>query len=354
MSKYRVRRRGMESAETYLDLMRLSFDEKSVAQKAQALPWLLSRHPKGHPSGSFFLTLEYKDKIVGGAIVLAETVWLDGVERPAFLPIGNHVHPDHRGRGLKMMKAMYDLSDTGVSMGIPNDKSFGVHRRFEASMSNLRTVRFRPYRAGTTLSRRRPRLSTFEPVLNAVSSAGLGLMDLTAPRLGRGERIERMDRFEADFDDFWRRARQNYAFLCVRSADRMNWRYHQAPFSDYVVDVLRRDEEIVGMVVSRVAERDGRKIGEISDILCLTPVSRDYALLLSVASRRLAKAGAEFGEFAFIGKHALNHAGRRSGFWFARRQRRVVANGFGPRDGEIVPRRINDLHFLRGDHDEDY
>ncbi len=354
MSGYEIKRRGLDISDTYLDLMRLSFDDVAVHHKAQALNWLFASRPQGHPTGSFFLTLEREGKILGGTIIAADTIWLDGAERPAFLPIGNHVHPDHRGRGLQLMKAMYQLSDAGVSLGLPNDRSFGVHRRFEASLSKLRTTRFRPYRAGGLLTKRKPALSALAPVLNALSVTSNGLIDNAGPRPRKHETVEQLDTFGPDVDAFWHEARQNHRFLCVRSAARMKWRYQDAPFSQYDVDVLRRDGSIKGIIVSRATNRNGHLIGEVSDILCVEENPRDYALLLGKAGQRFGDSKVEFAEFAFLGSKALNTAGRRTGFWFPRRKRRVVAYGLGTHDSKTVERLIGQIHFMRGDHDEDY
>jgi hypothetical protein len=354
MGRYEIRRRGLDICETYLDLMRLSFDARAVEQKAVALPWLFASHPSGHPTGSFFLTLEHKGTVVGGTIIAADTIWLDGAERPAFLPIGNHVHPDHRGRGLQLMKAMYSLADVGVSMGLPNDRSFGVHRRFDASLSELRTTRFRTYLAGGILAQRKPALSVLSPIFDGISTLCNELINCARPRPTKGESVEQLVTFGPDLDAFWLEARQHHQFLCVRSAERMQWRYRDAPFSRYEVDVLRRDGAIKGIIVTRVTDRNGHLIGEVSDILCIEDKPRDYALLLSVAGQRFGDANVEFAEFAFISPNALNAAGRRTGFWFPRDKRRIVACGLGPRDSHAVPRLIDNIHFLRGDHDEDY
>lgn len=354
MIKYETIKRGPDAAEAYLAIMRLSFDEAAVARKAVALPWLLGRHPPGHPTGSFFQTLERDGEVVGGMVMLADGVWLDGVERPAFLPMGIHVHPDHRGRGIRMLKAAYNVASEGAVFGIPNDLHFGIHMRFGAVISGVRTVRFRPYGVGATLMRRYPKIAPIAPAVNAASVAFGKLVDLAAPRLRRREQIEPLDRFDADFDGFWCAARRSHSFLCVRSAERMQWRYREAPFCTYAVDVLRRGGAIVGMIVSRIADHNGRKIGQVSDILCAEPDPRDYALLLDAASRRFGAAGVEFAEYAFIGHAELDAAGRRAGYWFPRKHRRVAAHGNGPRDADAVTRQIGDLHFLRGDHDEDY
>ena len=354
MGKYEIRRHGLEVSETYFDLMRLSFDEEAVQQTAEAIQWMFAYCPARHSTGSFFLSLEREGKVIGGTIVVADTVWLGGEERPAFLPIGNHVHPDHRGRGLRLLKEMSRLAERGVSMGLPNERSFGIHRRFDASVSRPRTTRFRSYLPGALLAARRPKLSFLSPVVNAVSLASNALVNLIRPRLRKGESIEEIEKFGPDFDTFWELARVNHDFLCVRSAERMNWRYVDAPFSKYTVDVLRYDGAIKGVVVARVADRKGHLVGEISDILCVENNSRDYALLLAAAGDRFADAGVAFSEFAFIGDGALDAAGRRTGFWFPRDKRQVVAYGLGARDAKAVPHYIDNMHFLRGDHDEDY
>ncbi|MFP7569956.1 hypothetical protein [Marivita sp. S2033] len=355
MPKYKVEKVGAEVGKQYVDLVALNFSERSAELKRIAWDWCFAPLRPGEERTTFTAVLLADDEIVGAGLLLGVDMWIAGRTEPGWVILGTSVHPDHRGRGLMLVKSYYNnLFDRGVAIGMGNETSDILHVRFGADRSPRRITRFKLYRSKTPLTRRAEWLGGLSGVADAVLRAGQTVERVRGPRLRSDEQIVPLEAFDEDYEDFWLRARANYPMLLSRDADYMKWRYLDAPFENYGIDVLRDGSGIQGVVVTRVGIVNDRRVGQIVDLLPVRPDARGFGLLLAAADRRLSKTDAEYATISYVPRDELDLAARRAGFHSPRPGLVVSAKGFDPACAEDVTRLMGDVYFMRGDQDEDY
>lgn len=89
---------------------------------------------------------------------------------------------------------------------------------------------------------------------------------------GSGERkppirIEPIERFGAELDEFWERTCQGYEIIPRRSSDYLNWLYLEHPEDNYFNFVARRDGQVCGYLVLHPVKLKNGDGGRIVDIL---------------------------------------------------------------------------------------
>jgi len=83
-----------------------------------------------------------------------------------------------------------------------------------------------------------------------------------------------MDRFAAEFDEFYARVTQKLDFLIEKNTAWMNWRFHQRPGKPYTVFGIRQGVELTGYaVLKRWREPDGYSKAHIVDLHACDDVS---------------------------------------------------------------------------------
>jgi hypothetical protein len=82
-------------------------------------------------------------------------------------------------------------------------------------------------------------------------------------------RVERVDRFDERFDEFWRQVRDRYRAAVVRDRAFLSWRFAPIGGRRYDVLVAWSKERMLGYVVIRCANVRGKDTGLILDMLLL-------------------------------------------------------------------------------------
>jgi GNAT superfamily N-acetyltransferase len=73
--------------------------------------------------------------------------------------------------------------------------------------------------------------------------------------------------FGPDYDELWERVSPAFDFIAERSSAYLEWKYHKVPHVSYEVFEARRDGELSGYAVLRLAERNGVKLALLVDLL---------------------------------------------------------------------------------------
>ena len=101
------------------------------------------------------------------------------------------------------------------------------------------------------------------------------LLGLTFPARGRravGTSLEGVEvqplegAFEDGFDRLWEKASPGFDFVAERTSNYLEWKYHLAPHVTYEVFQAKRDGEVAGFIVLRVAETGGVRLGLVVDL----------------------------------------------------------------------------------------
>ena len=351
----RIETHGTEIRERFLAKMAETFDAGAVERKARCWDWLFS--PPGHPDLPDLppvrvLTAWHQDRFAGGSILGVSVFLLHGRARPFLMPFGTNIDPAIRGLGINLVKVLYSVP--GSLIGIPiDDRLARVNVKFGAH-DGARVQMFAPLRPGSALARRKPAMAPLAGPGDALWSAWRGLSGLRGPRPARGETITNAGAFGAEHDDFWRKAAARHAFIRLRDAAWMTWRFRDMPLQDYDVLQLRRNGELRGYVAVGHAVDPARGTGQVTDILTIDDDPRDLALLFRAALRRLAGRGAEIAAFGCVGNAALARGAALAGF--SRMKPTRPAQLYHSDPGMM--RRIDDdlrlLYLTRADQDEDY
>ena len=142
--------------------------------------------------------------------------------------------------------------------------------------------------------------------------------------------MERVSRFDARYDRFWRRQAVRYPVAIWRDSAYLNWRYIEAPGGEYEAFALERQGEILGFVVLRGVSVEGRRRGRILELIAADDEEAIAASLLSHALGR-------FREQRFAAAVAWAFAG--DPLWGAMRRFGFLAR---PREGrELVVRNVS-------------
>jgi len=88
--------------------------------------------------------------------------------------------------------------------------------------------------------------------------------------LPKGTQLRELETFDARFDSFWERFKDDYAFMTVRDCAYLNWRYVQIPERKYKILALeeKKTDEILGFIVLCESLKE-IKIGRILEIATL-------------------------------------------------------------------------------------
>lgn len=78
--------------------------------------------------------------------------------------------------------------------------------------------------------------------------------------------VRSIEAFSDDYDDLWERAAPAFDFITERKARYLEWKYERVPYVRYDVLEARRDSELTGYCVLRIAERNGVKLALLVDL----------------------------------------------------------------------------------------
>ncbi len=197
--------------------------------------------------------------------------WLDGWEALVMVGVDAMVDPAWRRRGLwtaLVRHAQAAWAEAGIAfvLGLPNE-NWGRrhHARGWESLFGLRW-HVRPLQPVRLALRR---LRARRPIaLGPVAAAWNGFWNR---RLASPAGIELVSVTQADeaFDALWRAARPDLAFAVVRDRRWVQWRFLDAPDSDYALFLARRAGQPVGYAACAIREGPGGRLATIADLFAL-------------------------------------------------------------------------------------
>ena len=347
--------RGIDAKDEYLTLMATTFPPEAVARKEQAWAWLFAAPFQSQDRKTEVALLLQNGAPIGATIILPTLFSVNGVEERTVLPMGTLMHPDSRGRGMRLLRENMQSAYSSLIIGLPNGEKLSklYERHGRASITPPRRLRQKIYRPGTMLrmSKRIPGVLAsfidlcFWPISRLPSPAA---------RLRADERIRQVNDFGPDFDAAWDASSKAKLTAQVRNAAFLSWRYMAFPAQDYETFALYRDNELAGYIV--LALRPARRglTGQIVDIFSYSGSDRDFELLIRHADKVFAKGPAAIGEFSFSPFASLDDAARRAGFLRSKSTRPLAFRHEDPDRQAFISEHPEQFHFCRGDHDEDY
>ncbi len=240
-----LRREGIEK------LVRLKEAVYRKPVDREVFAWEYSKHP--HASKLRVFVCETHGAIVASTTRLPATLLLNGDRRNVYFNVDSMVHPDHRRKG--HIRELYRFART-VLPGPPLMMSKGSSAEIYPMLMNIGQRAIAP--------------STFLVSRPSTTRWLLSRFDLLPERSKEEEVMptgfddfQRVERFDASCDVFFRRVAPRYQAIFERSAALMNWRYIDIPHLRYAPFLRVNDGQIASALVLSI--RRGR--GFIVDIV---------------------------------------------------------------------------------------
>jgi hypothetical protein len=122
------------------------------------------------------------------------------------------------------------------------------------------------------------RIPALGPVLRGCARGVYGLLhSVWCGASGDRVRVREVSDVDPRFDELWRAARNEFKVGFVRDAAYLNWRYVQHPLWRYKILIAEENGLLLGFMVLRVKDYEGRQKGHIVDFLArpdrLAPVT---------------------------------------------------------------------------------
>jgi hypothetical protein len=276
----------------FASVARLSRLVYGLDRSVESIRWLYERNPAG--ACAFWLA---NDRVTGEVIALRPLFpWRVRVEGHDMLvaQAGDAMtHPAYRGRGVftrLVHRAWTELRDqqTPFSFSFPNPGALSVCRKVVVGdgtrVGTHVPIQFR--RMVYPLSLQLLPASTTVPA-TVVRAVDRVYRRWRRPAWAPGH-LSFFDiaRFDAEFDDLWRRAGNRFGVLTVRDSGYLNWRFIDAPSGRYRAVGVRAHGTLAGYIVW---EADGHASGSIVDLFGDLDADVLHGLL-SAALREMADA----------------------------------------------------------------
>lgn len=245
--------------------------------------WFYEQNPQG-PAKVWIAVDEDSGLLVGSSAALPRHFFVDGERRLGCVFMDSWVHPSYRflGPAVRLQKACMDSVYRGefaVGYDYPRQSMTAIYRRLRTPVTDelvtyrkvLRTDRF-------LLKRVRP-----AGLARALSAAANPLLALTDLRVSvpRGVEVESgLTRCDSEFDDLAARTAHLFAVQVARTAEYLNWRFHDHFHHHYEFIGARSEGRLVGFFV--LLDDEAASQLNIVDFL-VEPQARFWDALLATA-----------------------------------------------------------------------
>ena len=261
--------------------------------------WLFGRAPAGPGAG---IVSEIDGRVVGFAGICRREARHGHVQLKVAHGLDFMVDPTLgkmlSGRvGLRVLLKHIGLAKrlgNDLNINFPNDNShrmliserIGYAPVFSARLLVRPLGPLRPER-GAAITPARRALA----ILGGCAAAGAGAARAALARPAAA-RIERLERFDARFDEFWERLAADGRLHFARDARTLNWRYAEHPLHSYEILAASEGGRILGYVVAARREVLGIDAVLICDLCVLPGRSGIHAALLGPLVGRARRQGA--------------------------------------------------------------
>lgn len=233
--------------------------------------WLYCDNPRRLEAKSPLWILERQGTVVGQQGSLPTLLQVDGQTIEAQWALDLMVRPEWRMRGAGPLLSgrLVESADLTMAIGVSDEAGKAFTTAGWTDMGRLPLL-VRPLRASCLIADRGAPWWLVE----LVKKSPQGALGASAKAVSRvldavsGTRLEAVDAFDARADDLWARARGDYSIIAQRDHRYLSWRFdHPAHRDRYRRYLLRRGEQVLGYVVTRLDTWHEMPIGRIVDAL---------------------------------------------------------------------------------------
>ena len=307
--------------------------------------WIYENNPSGYPT-CFLVKHSETGSVVGSFSLFPRTIFIHGKSVQALISGDLVVDQKHRviGLAIKMIKSaisMCDRNASGVLLGVPNEKSYGVSLKAGSEILGDVCEMTQVLRTYSYIRRH-----IHFPFMARVLSSLLDLkFRFRAKGLFRARKnnytIEVARGFNERFDELWEKLFEKYSFIGERTSRFLEWRFSQSPYNEYKVFILAsgRNMPLLGYVIFCV---DGEKV-KIADI-GFDGTDRSFTELLSSFSLHQRAQGVESISLSIAGHPKLINLLEHMGYSLRSRKRKVLI--YAPAKLKTVLKSIKSARWL--------
>lgn len=273
--------RSEDKAEV-LPLLERVYDAEVRRRHELLWDWWQARPAAGGDAGHGPAVVQRDGRVVGYTGLLRRRFKIGDREAEGGFLIDSFTSPDQRGAGIALLRHL--IGSTDLLMGAAQSRFESLWKRMLAR-DDLTAFRVRKaVRIVDPAAFLPPRLRFARGPARAAAACAEAALGLIAPRLAGG-RIERVERFPPEVDDFCRRWAATRINAALRDADYLNWRFADGPLA-YEKRLLIAGGRIAGLAAFRPARFKGRRVLLLVEALAAGPGrARIYGSLLREAIR---------------------------------------------------------------------
>ncbi len=287
------------SREDRPNILAANQEEYGSADTAHAsyFEWVVEKNPCGPPVFPVAREVDTQ-RVVGWALFTPFKIIWQGEEKKFLIGFNLMVRNEYRRMGVASRIVPFGLADGKrkghqFMLGLANSKSTRVHQKLGDPIGATIPMVVRPMDIASLTNS-----FTKNSVLKWVIQLFWRLAERTICREKRKHngkvKVEVKEESEigVEFDDFWENVKGKYNLILVRNQAFLQWRFREMPLRSYQIFTARRNSELLGYIVLRIADIRGIRCGLISDLLVLPGKVGDIAgqHLMNVATQNFREA----------------------------------------------------------------
>lgn len=350
MAALAVFQRAADDEEELFRLYQDVFGQDLAEGSRRRWRWQYLENPATAPTGPEIWVAKDGDTVLGQYASMPVHLWWGGREVQASWGMDVFVNEAARGRGVgaQLFTAWSDHVEVALGLGL-TPSSHGLFKKLRYDDVGPVPMFQKVLDPGAVARRRLG--STLGTLAAPVLGAGLALLHPTRGVAHDGLEVRTTDRFGAEFDALWERARASYRMCARRDAAYLDWKYRRCPHRQYEVRTAWRGDVLAGFAVSRQEDYRGTRLGWIIDVFADTAdhAAKDAllaAVLLDFEAHGVARAQ------AFSMNTALADDLRRRGFRETPSPMQFCVRSRVGGDAEVLADR-GGWHVVFGDSDMD-
>lgn len=348
--KNELRRYTPADREAVLSLFGEVFGPEPEAVARRTWTWKHERNPHAAPGGTRMFVSTSEGRVVGLIGTLADTVQVRGNTLPAVWGVDFAVHPDHRGRGIRLLKQWLDSQTDAVQLGSPIGRAYEFERRL-GPLDACQMVTYKCIlRPGRVARAKKVSFARGAALVAAAHAVAAGMRVTGSPAAPAGLRVETASSYDTRFDALWQRAAPGYEVIGVRDRRHLDWRYGQCPHRTYTCLTAEGEGGLRAYLIYRLEQAGGLLYGHIIDWFAGRSDARAAGGVLAAALRAMRTAGVDMATCMMVPEQQpYARLLRRNGFVFRGGAIHLI---WGPQGlaAESLPK-VRDWFFMRGNSD---
>ncbi|MCA9671476.1 MAG: hypothetical protein KC503_38025 [Myxococcales bacterium] len=358
-----IRREDMDSFEELLQYREMPQEPRV---RRVLVEYMAFENPMAKPENPrYWVAVDESQRVMGYFGITPTTYIVQGKLVEMAVPHDLFVHPELRASGLAFFicAKMYKLVEAETSHVFPIIWSSPENRELQSARKHYKDTggarrMARVIRAKSQLHRVREKVPFLaegalgEAFAFAADSA-MVLFDRGARAvLGRGMRVDKIDRFDARFDALADRVIPSAAIQPYKPAKLLNWKYIDRPYNQKTCYAIEKGGDLRGWVVVGRSDRGEQSVGAIVDFLAMPDDEEAIATIAGAAVQHFHSSDVALVE-SIVSDPRYARVFKRFLFAETSEPEYFIIGGIGKKDGppESFVLDANNWHLSSGDTD---